>query len=202
MRITLRWERNRDHQLIALLGRSGVRAVCLGGLRHHPEKFDHRTGEVWPPVLCHVRRRSFPGGMGNGADSTVGKAAFSSQLSAVSFQLPISTRLQSNGVRIRASLQRCRFPFRIKRPLRGQPVAISFKFFQRYSSGGSAYQLSPGASGRWAAPPRMKRSRGENARLYWSELISWSRCSGVRSRMPRIARLTAWRRSGGNCLNC
>src|SRR5260370_15118411 len=71
MRITLRWERNRDHQLIAFLGCGGIRAVRLGGLRHHAEKFDHGTGEVWSPVLRDVRRWSFPGGMGNGADSTV-----------------------------------------------------------------------------------------------------------------------------------
>src|SRR6266853_454968 len=101
MRITLRWERNRDHQLIAFLGRSGVRAVRLGGLRHHAEKFDHGTGEVWSPVLRDVRRWSFPSGLGNGADSTVaGGSAASSRFSVV--------RLNSSGLRkwfcIRASL--------------------------------------------------------------------------------------------------
>ena len=185
MRTTLRWGRNRDHQLIALLGRGGIRAVRLGGLRHHAEKFDHGTGEVRSPVLRHVRRWSFPGRMGNGADSTVvGRSAASSQ-----------TKFQ-----------------RIAEVVSYQGFASAMPSFHSksdapsgaalYSSGGSAYQLSPGASGRWAAPPRMKRSRGENACWYWSELMSWSRCSGVRSRMPRIARLTAWRRSGGNCLNC
>src|SRR5713101_8620323 len=85
MRITLRWERNRDHQLIALLGCGGIRAVRLGGLRHHAEKFDHGTGEVWTPMLRHVRRWSFPGGMGNGADSTVaGGSAASSQFPVLS----------------------------------------------------------------------------------------------------------------------
>src|SRR5258708_29684708 len=179
MRITSRWERIRDHQLIAFLGRGGVRAVRLGGLRHHAEKFDHGTGEVWSPVLRDVRRRSFPRGVGNGADSAVAVAlppVLSSRFSVV--------RLNSSGLRkwfcIRASLQRCRHSIHYSKSDAPSGAAP-------YSWGGSAYQPSPGASGRWAAPPRMKRSRGENARLYWSELMSWSRCSGVRSRMPRIA---------------
>src|SRR5437899_10892486 len=84
MRITLRWGTNRDHQLIAFLGCGGIRAVRLGGLRHHTEKFDHGTGEVWSPVLRNVRRWSFPRGVGNGADSTVaGGSAASSRFSVV-----------------------------------------------------------------------------------------------------------------------
>src|SRR5208282_513837 len=83
MRITLRWGRNRDHQLVALLGCSGVRVVRVGGFRHHAAQFDDGDGEVRPLLLRYVRGRSLCGGMGDGADTAV--AALSRQLSALGF---------------------------------------------------------------------------------------------------------------------
>src|ERR1700687_1443748 len=72
MRITLRWGRNRDRQPIALLGLGGVRAAPLGGLRHHAPELDYRASTLRSLLLRPVRRWSFPRGMGDGADQTVG----------------------------------------------------------------------------------------------------------------------------------
>ncbi len=84
MRITLRWGRSRDHQLVALFGCSGVRVVRVGGLRHHAAQYDEGTGTLRFLLLRYVRRRSFCGGLGDGADSPV--AAFSCQFSVSYFR--------------------------------------------------------------------------------------------------------------------
>src|SRR5208282_2724268 len=71
MRITLRWGRSRDHQLVALLGCGGVRAVRLGGFRHHAAQLDDGAGKVRSLLLRAVRGWSFCGGMGHGAHPAV-----------------------------------------------------------------------------------------------------------------------------------
>src|ERR1019366_1927941 len=63
------------------------------------------------------------------------------------------------------------------------------------------YCRPPGASGRRDAPSSRLRSCGENALRYCSELMSRSRCDGLRPRMLRMAPLRAWRRGGGNWRN-
>src|SRR5712692_1508631 len=188
--------KSRD-QLVALLGCGGVRAVRVGGVWHHAAQFDDGAGALRSLLLCPVRRWSFPRGMGDGADQTVGDV--SSQFPVLSSQFSVSNfRQSSEGLILTPFLGRARLP---AVPL---PINKNAGFSPRgsYSSGASACRPSPGASGKWEAPPSRRRSCGENVLLYSLESMSRSRCSGVRSRMPRMARLTAWRRSGGNCLNC
>src|SRR6266849_10399450 len=91
MRITSRWGRNREHQLVALLGCGGVRAVRVGGLRHHAAQFDDGAGALRSLLLRSVRRWSLCGGMGDGADSAVGDV--SSQCPVLSSQFLTSGSL-------------------------------------------------------------------------------------------------------------
>src|SRR6266849_11042903 len=88
MRITSRWGRNREHQLVALLGCGAVR---VGGLRHHAAQFDDGAGALRSLLLRPVRRWSFCGGMGDGADSAIGDV--SSQCPVLSSQFLTSGSL-------------------------------------------------------------------------------------------------------------
>src|ERR1039458_7168933 len=71
MRITLRKGRNRDSQLVELLGRGGVRTVRIGVLRQNTAQFIEGAGALRPLLLLPIRGWSFPGGVGDGADQTV-----------------------------------------------------------------------------------------------------------------------------------
>src|SRR5271154_1317074 len=71
MRITLRWGKNLEHQLVAFFGRGRVCAVRFHRVRDHSTQFDDRAGKVRSLLFCDVCWWSVSGGMGDGPNSAV-----------------------------------------------------------------------------------------------------------------------------------